>query len=123
MNHWYLVSLDGRQGWINSIALIPKVKHVAGVEEHEQRAADIHENLMANVFGSCLDYAYNKLVKSRGSDSVVARLAMFESVHPQLKEITLELAATLDLSALPESEIEQFYQMSLTNCKSGVNPP
>ena len=44
---------------------------------------------------------------------------MFESVQPQLKEMASELAK-LDLSALPESEIEMFYRKSLTNCKSGV---
>ena len=120
LERWYLVSIDSRQGWINSIALLRKgVKRVAGLKDHERKAADLHKKLMANVFGPCLEYAYNKLVKSRGSDSHNSRLAMFESVQPQLKEMASELAK-LDLSALPESEIEQFYRKSLTNCKSGV---
>ena len=120
LERWYLVSLGDRGGWINSIALLRNgVKHVAGLKDHERRAADLHRKLMANVLGPCLEYAYNNLVKSRGSDSHNARLAMFESVQPQLKEMVSELAK-LDLSALPESEIEQFYRKSLTNCKSGV---
>ena len=120
LERWYLVSLDGRQGWINSIALLRNgVKRVAGLKDHERRAADLHRKLMTNVFGPCLEYAYDKLFKSEGSESHNARLAMFESVQPQLKEMASELAE-LDLSALPESEIEQFYRKSLTNCKSGV---
>ena len=120
LERWYLVSIGDRRGWINSIALLRNgVKRVAGLKDHERRAADLHRKLMANVFGPCLEYAYNKLVKSRGSDSHSARLVMFESVQPQLKEMVAELAK-LDLSVLPESEIEQFYRKSLTNCKSGV---
>ena len=117
---WYLVSVDGRQGWINSIALLRNgVKRIAGLKDDELRTAELHGKLMADVFGPCLEYAYNKLLKSRGAESHIARLAMFESVQPHLKEMSSELAK-LDLSALPESEIELFYRQSLTNCKSGV---
>ena len=120
LERWYLVSIGDHRGWINSIALLRNgVTRVAGLKDHERRAADLHRKLMANVFGPCLEYAYNKLVKSRGSDSHSARRAMFESVQPHLEEMVSELAK-LDLSALPESEVEQFYRKILTNCKSGV---
>ena len=120
LKDWYLVSLDGRHGWINSIALLREgVQRVAGLKDHERRAADLHRKLMTNVFGPCMEYAYNKLVKSRGSDSDDAKLAMFERLQPYLKETISELAK-LDLSISPESEIRQFYRKSLINCKSGV---
>ncbi len=120
LERWYLVSIDGRQGWINSIALLRKgLKRVAGLNDHDRTAAELHRKLMVNVFKPCMEYAYNKLVKSRGSDSHNARLAMFESIQPHLKEMVSELAE-LDLSILRESEIRQFYRKSFTNCISEV---
>ena len=120
LERWYLVSLDGRQGWINSIALLRQgVKRVAGLNDHERMTTGHHQKLMANVFNPCMEYAYSKLVKSRDSDSHTTRRAMFESIQPFLNEMVSELAE-LNLEQLPESEIEQFYRKSLANCKSGV---
>ena len=120
LERWYLVSIDGRQGWINSIALLRNgVKRVAEVKDYERAEAELHRKLMANVFKPCMEFAYNKLVKSRGSGNSIARLAMFEAMHPFMESMVAELA-DLELSALPESEIEQFYRKSLANCKSGV---
>ena len=117
------MSIDGRQGWINSIALLREgVKRVSAPTVEGRKATALHQKLMANVIKPCLDYAYVKVVKGQGVDSHTARLAMFESVQPFLKEMVSELTE-VDLSTLPESEIRQFYRKSLVNCKSGVGQP
>ena len=123
LERWYLVSIDGRQGWINSIALLREgVKRVSTPTDEERKAADLHRKLMANVIKPCLDYAYVKVVKGQGVDSHSARLAMFESVQPYVKEMVAELTE-VDLNVLPESETQQFYRKSLANCKSGIGQP
>ena len=120
---WYLVSIDGRQGWINSIALLREgVKRVSTLTDEERKAADLHGKLMTNVIKPCLDYAHVKVVKGQGVDSHSARLAMFESAQLYLREMVSELTE-VDLSGLPETEIQQFYRKSLVNCKSGVGQP
>ena len=91
LERWYLVSIDGSQGWINSIALLREgVSRVSTPTDEERKAADLYRKLMANVIKPCLDYAYVKVVKRQGLDSHSARLAMFESVQPYVKEMVAE---------------------------------
>ena len=52
LERWYLVTVGGRQGWINSIALLREgVIRVSTLTARERQAAELHRALMDNVFG------------------------------------------------------------------------
>ena len=120
LERWYLVAVTGQQGWINSIALLREgVKRVSSLTAYEGQIAEVHMHLMDNVFEPCLEFAYNKLVGGQDSNNHLARLAMFESVQPHVKELAAELIK-IDVDLLSRSELQRFYQNSLENCKLGV---
>ena len=120
---WYLVTVGGRPGWVSSIGLLPEgVRRVSTGTDREQKAAGLRQTLMDNVFGPCIEYAYNKLVKGRDVNEQDARLAMYESIQPHLNDLVSELMEMV-LALLPESEIRRFYLDSLDNCKAGVGLP
>ena len=117
---WYLVTVNGRQGWINSIALLQKgVIRVSTLSDSERKAAELHQSLMDNVFGPCIEFAYHKLVGGQTTGEHSMRLAMFESIQPALKTVVSDLME-MELDLLSESEIRKFYRDSLNNCKAGV---
>lgn len=120
LERWYLVTVGSRQGWINSIALLREgVIRVSTLTSRERQAAELHQTLMDNVFGPCLEYAYNTLVEGQASGGHSVRLAMFESIQPTLNTLVSELM-DLELDLLSESEVRKFYWDSLNNCKAGV---
>ena len=120
LERWYLVTVGGRQGWINSIALLREgVIRVSTLTSRERQAAELHQALMDNVFGPCLEYAYNTLIEGQASGGHSVRLAMFESIQPTLNTLVSELM-DIELDLLSEGEIRKFYWDSLNNCKAGV---
>ena len=119
---WYLVTVDGRQGWVNSIALMSEgAKRVSTLTARERTASQYHQDLMENVFTPCMEYAYSKVVKGKISNEQVVRLAMFENVVGPLDDLVADLMDMEDdLKLLSERDIREFHGKSLANCKLGV---
>ena len=122
---WYLVSVDGRRGWVNGDALLGSgAVGIPSRGEQDPKQLRYRQEIAQHVLKPCLSRAYEKAVRSsavRKSNSMKSEMirAMIDASHDMLAEFIKE-ATDLGLGLLPLTDRMEFYRKSRDYCIAGT---
>ena len=122
---WYLVSVDGRRGWVNGDALLGSgAVGIPSRGEQDPKQLRYRQEIAQHVLKPCLSRAYEKAVRSsavRKSNSMKSEMirAMIDASHDMLAEFIKE-ATALGLGLLPLTDRMDFYRKSRDYCIAGT---
>ena len=122
---WYLVSVDGRWGWVNGDALLGSgAVRIPSRGEQDSEQLRYRQEITEHVLKPCLSRAYEKAVRSSAvrqssyKKSEIMR-AMIDASLDMLVEFIKE-ATDLGLGLLPPADRMNFYLKSRDYCIAGT---
>ena len=122
---WYLVSVDGRRGWINGVALLGAgAVHIPSRGEQDWKQLRYLQEIAEHVLKPCLSRAYEKAVGSNSIQQSNSRKSeiirtMIDASHDMLAEFIKE-ATDLGIVLLPLADRMDFYRKSRDYCIAGT---
>ena len=122
---WYLVSVDGRRGWVNGDALLGSgAVGIPSRGEQDPIQLRYRQEIAEHVLKPCLSSAYKKAVRSstvRESNSMKSEMmrTMIDASHDVMAEFIKE-ATDLGLGLLPLTDRMAFYRKSRDYCIAGT---
>ncbi len=119
---FYLATVGGRTGWINSIALLGVVIRASTLTDEERKAAELHQTIVDKVFDPCFEHIYQKIRNRNEERELFIRMEVIEGFLPLMREMVSELVELeAEHKLLFESKRQEFYRDVLAECKFGAD--